>query len=502
MEIAPNRIVTTVKLLLPLALTVGFITWPCPRPQATTRPTPHTGQSRNVAIIGSPTVSSGGFLPTTGPAGELGDFVFTNLAPLAVNATNLAAFDTVVLNVASPQMSCNTGTLSASAKAALVAFVGSGKKMIIYDSECSVQDCSWLPFPFTTSNPGPRGATGTLTIVENNFLASNDPADPHYINAACLGSSTDAVGDMNVMTTRDPNWCISMSGTNVRGDTGPVHTYAPYPTRSGPGLFIYNGLDLDDISSGCNPNGLRKIWVQELQQPFNPPVNLACVVTPVGITLNPPSATNPVGTSHTVTARLTDQLGNPLPGRSVTFQVVSGPNAGAGGTCNPASCMSDANGEVRFTYISGGATGTDTIQACFTNNAGQQQCSQQVTKTWAPAGPTDVSSQVTISRRGYRLNYATGRYYQVVLLQNTSTSAIASPISLMLDGLSSNATLFNSIGSTACVAPLNSSYIDVPAGSDNVLSPGETATVMLQFTDPTNQGITYNTRVLAGAGCR
>jgi hypothetical protein len=96
-----------------------------------------TGQafphSLNVAIIGGPTINNGGALPITGPAGELGDFYFTNLDPAQVSAATLAAYDTAVLNVSSDQMGNNTTGLSTQAKSDLVAFVGSGNKLIIYD---------------------------------------------------------------------------------------------------------------------------------------------------------------------------------------------------------------------------------------------------------------------------------------------------------------------------------------------------------------------------------
>ena len=93
---------------------------------------PHPNQSQDVAIIGSPTCVNGGLLPTVGLPD--GPFVFTNLAPAAVSAANLAAFDTAVLNVCSSQMSCSTGTLSASSKTDLVSFVSGGGKLIIYDA--------------------------------------------------------------------------------------------------------------------------------------------------------------------------------------------------------------------------------------------------------------------------------------------------------------------------------------------------------------------------------
>jgi len=50
-------------------------------------------------------------------------------------------------------------------KSTLVTFVHNGGKLIIYDSECPSQDYSWLPFPFTTANPGPEGQTGQMTII-------------------------------------------------------------------------------------------------------------------------------------------------------------------------------------------------------------------------------------------------------------------------------------------------------------------------------------------------
>ena len=46
--------------------------------------------------------------------------------------------------------------------------------------------------------------------------------------------------------------------------------------------------------------------------------------------------------------------------------------------------------------------------------------------------------------------------------------------------------------------PLGSPYVGVNVGNDNILSPGETATVTLDFIDPTRGSINYSARVLAG----
>lgn len=343
---------------------------------------PVFSQSSNVVIIGGSTVGTnnyltdanfmgatfGGYLPVSATTdARLGAFTFTPMSLASVNATNLASFDTAVLNIASYEFGCNTSKLSTTQKTDIVAFVQSGHKLIIYDSECypGPVDYSWLPFPFITANPGAMGASGTLTIVENNTLSSNIVSDPYYINAGYLGSVTDAVGDMNVMQTYDSHWCLDMSGTNYIGKTGPVHTYAKYPSGTDVGLIIYNGLDQD-----VQPDSqLIRVWIFELQQKFNPS-SLPCGFTVIGIGLTPATATNVVGASHTVTAKLTDLLGNPQPNVPVTFTVISGPNANAPGTCDPVSCYSDANGEVKFTYTGSTTPGKDVIEASFTDQQG------------------------------------------------------------------------------------------------------------------------------------
>jgi hypothetical protein len=99
-----------------------------------------------------------------------------------------------------------------------------------------------------------------------------------------------------------------------------------------------------------------------------------------GILLTPVSATNPLGAPHTVTATLQDDAGNPIPNRSVTFRVISGPNAGLTG-----NSTSDASGQATFTYTSQTA-GTDTIEASFLNSQEATVTSNQVTKDWIGNG--------------------------------------------------------------------------------------------------------------------
>jgi hypothetical protein len=111
-----------------------------------------------------------------------------------------------------------------------------------------------------------------------------------------------------------------------------------------------------------------------------------------------------------------------------------------------------------------------------------------------PVCATDVSSSVTVTRSGYSYNFITKRFIQTITLKNNSASPIAGPISLVLDGLTANATLFNSAGTTGCAVPLGSPYVS----TTGPLAPGSSTSVVLQFTDPTRTGFSYSTRVLAG----
>ncbi len=96
--------------------------------------------------------------------------------------------------------------------------------------------------------------------------------------------------------------------------------------------------------------------------------------------LSPQNATNPPGTSHTVTATVLTSGKQPIAGVTVEFEVMTGQNAGKSG-----SGQTNANGQTTFTYDDTGAgpfPQTDTIQAFIGDLA-----SNIVSKTWAePTG--------------------------------------------------------------------------------------------------------------------
>src|SRR6185503_3273667 len=83
---------------------------------------------------------------------------------------------------------------------------------------------------------------------------------------------------------------------------------------------------------------------------------IADVGAPATLVLSPAAQTNPVGTSHTVTATVTDAGGNPVPHIVVRFTVT-------GSVSTSGSCTTGANGQCTFTYMGPALPGADAITA-------------------------------------------------------------------------------------------------------------------------------------------
>jgi hypothetical protein len=113
----------------------------------------------------------------------------------------------------------------------------------------------------------------------------------------------------------------------------------------------------------------------------------------------------------------------------------------------------------------------------------------------------DVTSLVSVSLGGLRVNRTTRQVAETVTITNTSSSPIAGAISFVLDGLTAGVTLVGATGITQQVGILGSSYINVvPAGSQ--LGAGQSVTFTLIFNDPSLISFSYTPRILAGLGQR
>jgi hypothetical protein len=119
-------------------------------------------------------------------------------------------------------------------------------------------------------------------------------------------------------------------------------------------------------------NGVTDAFVSKIADVARP-------ATPATLVLSPAAQANPVGTSHTVTATVTDAGGNPVPGVVVRFTVT-------GSVSTSGSCTTDANGQCSFTYQGPLLPGADAITAfADANNNGSQDVGEPTggaTKMW------------------------------------------------------------------------------------------------------------------------
>ncbi len=129
----------------------------------------------------------------------------------------------------------------------------------------------------------------------------------------------------------------------------------------------------------------------------NPSVNVRGCAAHIDLT--PPTDTNELttGASHTVTAKVTDDFGDPVAGIPVAFAVITGPNAGPTG-----SGTTNAAGTTPFTYspvVAFSSLGLDTLRACFVNGAGMNVC-DTATKLWVDTTPPEASCVETNNPSG------------------------------------------------------------------------------------------------------
>jgi hypothetical protein len=103
-----------------------------------------------------------------------------------------------------------------------------------------------------------------------------------------------------------------------------------------------------------------------------------------GVLLSPTNTRSEVGSAHYLGALVYDSAGNPQAGVSVTLKVLSGPRAG-----DTFTAVTDASGKASFSYSSS-ATGTDKLQASFTDGTGSRT-SNTITQEWVPAPPTNTA---------------------------------------------------------------------------------------------------------------
>jgi outer membrane protein OmpA-like peptidoglycan-associated protein len=242
---------------------------------------PAVGNGKTVLVLGNDPEA---YPPYAKPAKYPG-YRFSSQRAGLLNDSVLADADSVVLAYL-----CDAGAQLADwQKSLLLDFIKAGHKLIIHSADlCTTTDFGFLPYLFSTSNPGARGARGErLIFVEPSSLGTDDRRDAaHFVNLTAYVGRQQDLGDANTVISQDEHWCGHLFGTNVLHTNGFNHMYA----RFGAGLIIYNGLDHDDGLDRNNPE-YRRLLQLELAQP--PSALLPCTQLVAARFLVAPSQTVP-----------------------------------------------------------------------------------------------------------------------------------------------------------------------------------------------------------------
>ncbi len=165
----------------------------------------------------------------------------------------------------------------------------------------------------------------------------------------------------------------------------------PAPTATGPGPHTDDELyDLRPfVAQGATQISIFTQNPSNDDNIFFGALNLTSAVAVIGegIVLGPTTSTGPVGSTHTVTATVQDNNGQPIANRTVTFTVKTGPNAGLTGTA-----VTNSQGHASFTYTGNGGAGRDEIQASFVQTNGQTAVSNSAYRDWTAVNHPPTAS--------------------------------------------------------------------------------------------------------------
>jgi hypothetical protein len=149
-----------------------------------------------------------------------------------------------------------------------------------------------------------------------------------------------------------------------------------------------------------------------------------------------------------------------------------------------------------------GVTLMNAIQSAFQDNSAALVTLSDfacATALQSATVPFDLSTVISVTLSGVRLNHANGHFVGTATLKNNAATAIPLPLSLVL-ALPEGVTLFDAMGLTCAVPPVARAYINAPLSGP--LNPGASVQINLDYLNPNALPITTPTQVLAGPGAR
>jgi hypothetical protein len=111
-----------------------------------------------------------------------------------------------------------------------------------------------------------------------NFLASDKPSSPYYLDPNQLVTDRDEINDMNAMVAGTKNWLPALSAANAKIPNGGwplAWSYGVIGNHTG--LTVYSGLDADAFGNAqLKPNNAIKELALQLKAQFRTTPDPAC----------------------------------------------------------------------------------------------------------------------------------------------------------------------------------------------------------------------------------
>jgi len=234
--------------------------------------------SSNVAVIP-------GFVPKAYPGhvgvpmlpvgnSRLSAYRFTQLPVNEVTPTKLLPYDTVIL------YGIRWADIPAAGQTAINAFAATHKVLIWDADNTGAQNYSTFIHPFSdaASDRNVAGEGSVVSFPGGDFLASDQPSSPNYLDPKQLVSDLHEVNDMNAMTPGTKDWVPALFAANrsIPGG-GWLLAWSYGVIGDHTGLTVYSGIDADAFGeTSLSPNYAIKELALQLGAPFRQTADTSC----------------------------------------------------------------------------------------------------------------------------------------------------------------------------------------------------------------------------------
>jgi hypothetical protein len=240
-----------------------------------------TQPSINVAVVPGfapqPYAGNNGVPALPVSSSQLASYHFAQLPAKQVTSATLSGYDTVLL------YGIRWSDISPSGRAAIDSFAAT-HKVVIWDADATpAQTYSTFVHPFSTLSSGQnyKGKPNDSVVSFPSgldFLASEKPTSPYYLDPNQLVKDRDEINDMNAMKTGTKNWLPALVAATQEIPHGAwplAWSYGVIGNHTG--LTIYSGIDADAFANrGDHPNNAVQELALDLAAPFRSTPDASC----------------------------------------------------------------------------------------------------------------------------------------------------------------------------------------------------------------------------------